>query len=159
MAEPIRKIEKYYRTGTTKVGHLWKDNEAAHRGFNGLKAALANAPVLATPDFTRPFIILSDASKHFIGAVLAQRDSNGIERPIAYMSRALRGAELNYAITDAEGLALVVALRQWRHYVASSPTLCITDHVALKSLVGSKEHASSRQARYALDLRDFFRKI
>ena len=58
MAEPIRKIETYYRTGT-------KDNEAAHRGFNGLKAALANAPVLATPDFTRPFIILSDASKHF----------------------------------------------------------------------------------------------
>ena len=71
------------------------------------------------------------------------------------MSRALRGAELNYAITDAEGLALVVALRQWRHYVASSPTLCITDHVALKSLVGSKEHASSRQARYALDLQEY----
>ena len=87
MAEPLRKIEKYYRTKTTKVGHLWEGNKAAQRGFNGLKAALANAPVLVTPDFTRPFIILSDASKHFIGAVLAQRDQHGIERPIAYMSR------------------------------------------------------------------------
>ena len=71
------------------------------------------------------------------------------------MSCALRGAELNYAITDAEGLALVVALRQWRQYVASSPALCITDHVALKSLVGSKEHASSQQTRYALDLQEY----
>ena len=84
MAEPIRKIEKYYRTKTTKVGDLREGNEAAHRELNGLKAALANAPVLVTPHFTRPFIILPDTSKQFIGAVLAQRDANGIERPIAY---------------------------------------------------------------------------
>ena len=38
MAEPIRKIEKYYSTKMTKVAHLWEGNEAAHRGFNGLKA-------------------------------------------------------------------------------------------------------------------------
>ena len=48
-----------------------------------------------------------------------------------------------------------MALQQWRHYVASSPTLCITDHVALRSLVGAKEHSSSRQAQYALDLQEY----
>ena len=100
-----------------------------------MQSFLTNAPILVTPDFTKPFVIISDASKKFIGGVLVQRDSDGIERPVAYHSRVLRGAELNYAITDAEGLALIDCVKRWRHYIQGSVCLCITDHSALTRLL------------------------
>ena len=43
----------------------------------------------------------------------------------------------------------------WRHFIVSSPTICITDHVSLTSLLTKREHGSGRQARYAMDLQEF----
>jgi len=155
LTEPLRQIEKLYTTKTASIEAAWEVSPHAQKSYAALKSALVNAPILVTPDFTKPFIIISDASKKFIGGVLAQRDSDGIERPIAYHSRALRGAELNYAITDAEGLALIDCVKRWRHYIQGSVCLCITDHSALTRLLKTSHHGSGRQARYALDLGEY----
>ena len=154
LAEPLRKVEKLFSTKTAQVGDALRADRQAVRSYEALKAALVNAPILQAPDFTKPFIIISDASKRFIGGCLCQRSEDGIERPIAYTSRPLRGAELNYAITDLEGLAMVHCCALWRHFIVSSPTICITDHVSLTSLLTKQEHGSGRQARYALDLQE-----
>ena len=155
MAEPLRAIQQKYTSKTAVVTKDWAQCPKVQKCYDALKSSLVNAPLLITPDFSKPFVIISDASKHFIGGVLCQKDSDGIERPIAYTSRALRGAELNYAISDAEGLALIHCVKLWRHYCSSSPLLCVTDHSSLTSLLTTPIHSSSRQARYSLDLSEY----
>ncbi len=57
-----------------------------------LKQALITAPVLPYPDFKEPFIVVTDASKRAIGAVLSQKDENRRDHSIHYASRRLNEA-------------------------------------------------------------------
>jgi hypothetical protein len=49
-------------------------------------------------------------------------------RPIAYASANLSEAHKNYGITDKEGLAVVWAVRKWRHFLHGSSAVVATDH-------------------------------
>ena len=51
-----------------------------------------------------------------------------------YMSHRLNGAECNYLATDREFVAIVMALKHWRHYLLGKPFVCRTDHASLKWL-------------------------
>lgn len=73
--------------------------------FQRIKKALISAPVLACPDFNRPFILQTDASTQSLGAVLTQNLDGG-EHVIVYASRTLK-AEKNYSTTELECLAVV----------------------------------------------------
>jgi len=127
--------------------------EEAMAAFEAIKAALVAAPVLAFPDFSRPFIICVDASKTTVGGCLAQLDSKGVERPIAYFSCNLSQAQRNYGITDKECLGIVMACRKFRSYIAHSGAVLITDHSAALSLRNpKKEFTNDRLYRYAVEL-------
>ena len=63
--------------------------------FDTLKERLMQAPVLALPDHRKPYVIMCDASRKGVGAVLMQRGEDGHLHPIAYFSKKLSGAELN----------------------------------------------------------------
>ena len=60
--------------------------------FQGLKAALTAAPVLAIPDPATPFELITDSCEYGIGTVLMQQG-----RPVAFYSRKMTDAERNYA--------------------------------------------------------------
>jgi len=63
--------------------------------FVEVKARLIGDTMLACADFSRTFILKTDASDYGIGAILTQDTEKG-ERVISYSSRTLNGAEKNY---------------------------------------------------------------
>ncbi|GJP35398.1 hypothetical protein CLOM_g19908 [Closterium sp. NIES-68] len=111
-----------------------------------LKQALTSAPVLILPDPERDYVIEADASDQAVGAVLMQDQGNGLQ-PIAYLSKKLHGAELNYPIHDKEALAIVIAFKAWRCYLEGRQTTVYTDHCSLKYLK-TQPTLSRRQVRW-----------
>lgn len=121
--------------------------------FKDLTKALCHKPVLRYPDFSKPFIVSTDASGTAIGAVLAQ-SHNGNEHPIAYASRQLNKAEKNYGATERELLALVWATKYFRCYLYGRKFTAVTDHSALRWMLSLRD-PSSRLTRWALRLSEF----
>ena len=93
--------------------------------FDKLKDALTPTPVLAYPNFDRPFILSCDASGMAIGYVLSQMGSDDKEHVIAYGGRALTKAEKAYAITEQEMIALISAVNHFRVYLLHSKFIVI----------------------------------
>ena len=85
----------------------WEWGQSQQAAFDTLKHHLCNAPVLAFPDFQKPFRleIHVDASGEGLGAVLCQ-DEGGVVRPVAYASRSLTKAEMRYPPHKREFLGL-----------------------------------------------------
>jgi len=79
-----------------------------------------SAPVLAYPDFNKPFLLTTDASDVAIGAVLEQVDSFGHAHPIAYFSRSLTSVQRRYSVMEKEGYALVESIRHFNIFVPRS---------------------------------------
>ncbi len=90
------------------------------------------APIVAHPNFEKPFILYTDASGEGIRAVLYQKDDQSKERIIACVSRALNQHERNYPITEKECLAIVWGIEKFRQYLGIKPFSIITDHVTLE---------------------------
>ena len=120
----------------------WEWTEEQEEAFCNLKKALTMAPVLARPDFSKPFTIQCDASNFAVGAVLTQEHEDG-EHPVVYVSRVLTAAERNYSTTEKECLALIWAMKKLRPYVEGYKFRVITDHSALKWLMKMKEPTGS----------------
>jgi hypothetical protein len=98
----------------------WQWGEAEQRSFDHLKRCLTTAPVLRTFDSGRRSVLTTDASEMAISAVLTQPDDDGQHHPVAYESRKLTAAEQAYPAHVLELLAVVHALRVFRHYLLGS---------------------------------------
>lgn len=122
-------------------------NKAAELAFEKLKEALINTPLMACPDFSKPFILQCDASAVGLGSVLSQ-NIDGIEHPIAYYSRLFSKAERNYSTTERELLAVLESIKHFRCYLDGMKFTVITDHMALKWLL-TLSNPSGRLARWA----------
>ena len=87
--------------------YLWKEEQG--QAFESLKQALTTTPVLCLPNYELPYIMTANASDITIEAVLSQDQGSG-DQPIAFESRKLTPAELNYPIHKKEFLVIVHAL-------------------------------------------------
>jgi hypothetical protein len=97
--------------------------------FLTLKQLLTTAPLLAQPDIEMSFDVYYDASGIGIGRVLMQDG-----RAIAYALRQLRHHEEHYSTHDLELLAVIHALKVWRHHLLGNLVHIYTDHKRLKYL-------------------------
>lgn len=119
-----------------------------------MKKELCSYPILRMPNPNQQFILYTDASNVGIGAVLGQKDDNGNEYVIAYASRQLHGAEINYGITEKECLAVLWSVRHLRHYLYGTKFQVITDHSALQWLINLKD-PNGRLSRWSLYLQQY----
>ena len=115
-------------------------DEEARKCFEKLKEVMSNAPVLATPDFSKPFIIECDASRFGIGAVLMQQG-----HPIAFESRKLNKREHLKSTYNKEMPAIMHALAKWRQYLLGSNFSIRTDHNSLQCLFQQKTLSEEQQ--------------
>ena len=114
----------------TKKDHCWDWTPEAQTSFDNLKQLFLSKPILQLPDFSKPFAIATDASRNTSSAILLQTDSNGDWHPCSYLSQTFSPAERNYDIYDKKLLAIIRALKSWRHYLHGSPfpVQVFTDH-------------------------------
>jgi hypothetical protein len=92
-----------------------------------LKKRLTTTPVFILPYVHKPFSVYCDASYTSLGCVLMQEG-----RVVAYSSRQLKVHERNYPTHDLELVAVVHALKTWRHYLYGHNCDIYTDHKSLK---------------------------
>lgn len=130
---------------------IWSD--MCQDSFSYSKNILINEPLLQYPDFNLPFNITTDASNIAIGAILSQ-GKIGTDLPIAYASRTLNRAETNYNTTEKELLAILWAVKQFRHYVYGHKFNIVTDHKPLSWLFGVKD-PGARLTRWRLQLEEY----
>jgi len=126
IALPLTKLTR------KEVRFIW--SEECEASFRELKERFTSALVLALPSGTEGFVVYSDASKRGLGCVLMQHGC-----VIAYASRQLKSHEVNYPVHDLELVAVVFALKVWRHYLYGSQVQIFTDHKSLKYLMSQKE--------------------
>lgn len=127
--------------------------------FKFLRAALCVEPIVSHPDFTKRFILYTDASQvavgavGAVGAVLAQ-ETDGLEKVLAYASHSLTAAERQWSTYDRELWAIVWAVRNFRHYLGLRPFTIVTDHRPLLGLqrLPIDNDRTRRHSRWALEL-------
>ena len=130
--------------------------EEQQHAFDELKRQFTKSPILTFADPEKPYIVETDASDLALGAVLIQTSDKGIGLPIAFYSRKLIPAELNYEVYDKELLAIIEAFANWRQYLmgAKHSVQVFSDHKTLEYFMKTKT-LTRRQARWALFLSEF----
>ena len=129
------------------VKYEW--SEKCQGSFEKLKAFLTEAPVLTQPTCGKEYVIYSDASLNGLGCVLMQDG-----KVVAYASRQLKPHEKNYPTHDLELVAIVFALKIWRHYLYGEKCFIYTDHKSLKYLPSQRE-LNLRQRRWMELIKDY----
>ena len=145
IARPLTQLTK------KEVRFEWM--KACTQAFEELKHRLASAPILAHYHPEWPTRVETDASDGAVAAVLSQKmPSNEQWHPVAYLSKTMAPAEINYPIHDKELLAIIVALTEWRAELEGLQRTdrfeILTDHQALTYFMTTKK-LNSRQARWA----------
>jgi hypothetical protein len=132
-AKPLTELLK------KNVPYLWSEKTAA--AFVTLKTLLTTEHLLQYLDFTRPFVLTTDASNDAISAVLSQGPV-GKDLPIAYASRTLINAEKNYPTIEKELLAIVWSCKNFRQHLYGRKFTIVTDHRPLTWIFSVKDPSS-----------------
>ena len=134
----------------------WQWGPAQQTAFNVLREKLSSPPELAYADFTKPFILHTDASTEGLGAVLYQ-EQDGVEKVIAYASRGLRNSERNYPAHKLEFLCLKWAVCDKFHdyLYGTSFNVCTDNNPLTYVLTSAKLDATGHRWLAALGTYDF----
>lgn len=130
---------------------IWNDD--CQKSFNTLKNALTSPQILQYPDYSKQFILTTDASKEACGAILAQKHGD-TELPIAFASRAFTKGEINKSTIEKELAAIHGGIKYFRPYLYGQNFLVKSDHNPLVYLFSMKD-PFSKLMRMRLDLEEY----
>lgn len=132
-----------------------KFNEAESNCFRKMKSILSSSDILIYPDYSKPFILTTDASDFAIGAVLSQGEA-GKDKPIHFASRTLSKSEEGFSVPEKEMLAIFWALQTFRNYLYGSKFKILTDHQPLTfSLSAKNTNAKLKRWKAYLEEHDY----
>jgi len=117
-----------------KKDSVVKWTKEAMKYFNSIMLALSSAPILISPDYSQDFILFSFASEHTMEIVLMQKKDH-LEKPIAFFSKTIKDAALEYNIIEKQALALVKALKYFQVYILHSHILAYVPNAAVKDVL------------------------
>lgn len=148
IVEPLTRALKG-KTKREKI--IW--SEEMNKAFELLKKRLTEEPILYAPNYSKEFIIQTDASDKGIGVVLAQREG-AEEHPVIYLSRKFSETEKSFGATEKECAAIIFAIKKLRHYVDGQKFSIETDH---NPLVFLKQNSGNnpRLLRWELALQQY----
>ena len=121
--------------------------------FLFMKEKLLSSPIIVAPDWNLPFELMYDASDYAIRAILGQKRERTFQ-VICYASQTLNDAQLNYATTEKELLAIVFAFDKFQAYLIGNRVIVHTDHSTIKYPM-TKKDAKLRLIRWVLLLQKF----
>ncbi len=124
------------------------------RALEDLKDKLVTSPILVKANLSKQFILETNASQHHVEALLLHYDDEGLPRAVGYFSKKLKQAEVRYSATDREALAIVLACRQFLHYLWSTRFVIRTDHQPITTVFRQRAK-SPRMNRWMLEMRDY----
>ena len=124
----------------------WNWTSECQEAFDKIKKLVSRETLLSYPDFNKPFEIHTDASKVQLGAVISQNN-----KPIAFYSRKLNPAQVNYTTTERELLSIVETLKEFRNILLGQQIKVYTDHQNLTY----KTFNTERVMRWRLILEEF----
>ncbi len=108
----------------------WTWEHEQQQAYESIKQVLVQEPVLRFFDPKLPAVIQCDASSTGLGACLLQDG-----QPVAYASRSLRPAEVNYSQIEKETLAIVYATEKFHYYIYGLDITVHSDHAPLETIV------------------------
>ncbi|MES9882105.1 MAG: reverse transcriptase domain-containing protein [Sedimenticola sp.] len=148
LAEPLLELTR------KDVEFVWTDQ--CQKSFETLRDALTHYPILAFPDFQEPFILMTDASKFSVGAVLSQIQQ-GEERVIGYASASLTSAGRNWSTFDKEYWGVVWGVRHFRPYLCGKRFKIYTDHKPLLNIksLNNDSDPTGRRTRWSIELSSY----
>jgi hypothetical protein len=149
-----RFIEGFSKISKPMTELLEKDKKfewmpTCEASFQELKKRLMTTLILVMPDMEKSFSIYCDASGQGIGCVLMQDG-----HVVAYASRQLRKHEAHYPTHDLELVAVVHALKIWRHYLMGKRCELYTDYKSLKYIF-TQSNQNLRQRRWLELIKDY----
>lgn len=114
----------------------WHWEKRQQKAFTDIKQSLVSMDVLVHYNPELPVVLSCDASAYGIGAVIAHRMPNGLERPVAFASRTLNSAERNYGQNEKEALSIIYGVKKFHQYLFGQKFLLQTDHKPLLAIFG-----------------------
>ncbi|XP_058783964.1 uncharacterized protein LOC131658715 [Vicia villosa] len=149
-----RRFVKNYATLASPLTDLLRSTKfvwstEATSAFTELQRTMTNMPVLTLPNFTKKFIVETDASGVAIGAVLSQEG-----HPIAFFSKKMCPRMQAASVYVREMFAVTEAVKKWRQYLLGQEFHIFTDQKSLRNLLLQKVQTPEQQ-KWAAKLQGF----
>ncbi|GJT26465.1 reverse transcriptase domain-containing protein [Tanacetum coccineum] len=153
LAKSAEKSLPFFKTlkkCTKKSDFCWTDE--AESEFKKMKQHIAELPMLTAPEEKEELIVYLAAARETVSAVLmTEREAK--QMPIYFVSRALRGPEVNYTLMEKLVLALVHASKRLKRYFQAHPIIVITDQPIKQVL--SKPEVAGRLQKWSIELGEY----
>lgn len=136
-----------------KKGKKWMWNNEKEEAFRNIKAAFCEELKIYQPDYSKPFILHTDASENKLAGVLLQ-EKEGKEVPICFVSRITKPYERKYSVSEMELASIVFCVSKLRFYLLGNRFIVKTDHIALTRLMECR-YMHNRLHRWMLLMQEY----